>query len=97
MAVIETTVFKLAPGADELAFLHADRRVQTELMPLQKGFLRRTTARGTQGEWLVMVLWYTDTDAEAAASHSRGHPAMAELMELVEPGTVLTKRYATLD
>ena len=44
MPVIETMTFRLAPGADEQAFLDADRRVQTDFAYRQPGLMRRTTA-----------------------------------------------------
>ena len=71
--VIEVTTFRLAAHADETAFLAADRRVQTQFMATLGGFRRRTTARGTAGEWLVIVLWNSASDADAAAEDAREH------------------------
>ena len=51
--IIEHRTFRLAAGSDEAAFLAADRRVQTEVVPFQHGFIRRTTARNDDGRWLV--------------------------------------------
>jgi len=57
MSVIETLTFQLAPGTAQSAFLEADQRVQTDFFYRQPGLARRTTARGGDGEWLVVVLW----------------------------------------
>jgi hypothetical protein len=64
-AVIEIMRFRLPPGADEAAFLAADRRVQEEFAYHQPGLLRRTTARGQDGGWIVIDLWRSAADADA--------------------------------
>ena len=95
--VVEITELELAPGASEDDFLAADRRVQNELVPFQPGFLRRTTARGQGRTFAVVVLWDSEEDAQAAADAAATHPAGVELMALVDPATVRTRRYTSLD
>jgi len=95
--VIEVATFRLAPDADEAAFLEADRRVQTEVMATLGGFRRRTTARGAPGEWLVLVLWSSSSDADAAAGRVGDHPAMRDFTALVDAASVSLRRYTTLD
>lgn len=97
MAVIETHTFRLVDGADIGEFLDADRRVQTELMLRKPTFLRRTTARGGDGDWLVVVLWSSSTDADAARSQLDDDPATAAFMAFVDRPTSTTRRYETLD
>ena len=93
--IIEHRVFRLAAGADEAAFLAADRRVQTELAPFQRGFIRRTTARGPEGRWLVETLWFDEECAEEAAE---ARAAVADSLDaLVDPDTERTDRWMTLD
>jgi hypothetical protein len=95
--LIETVTFRLAADTDESAFLDADRRVQTEFLPNQPGFLRRTTARGHNGEWLVVVLWNSDNDADACMSRSDGDPVTTAFIALLDGSTLRTDRYETLD
>ena len=95
--VVETLTFRLAAGADEGAFLAADRRVQTEFAYRQPGLLRRTTARGAGGDWLVVDLWETDGDADACDARWAGDPAARAFMALVDPDSVRTARYSTID
>jgi hypothetical protein len=45
VSIVEITTFRLAEGVTDESFLALDRRLQTELVPNQPGFLRRTTAR----------------------------------------------------
>ncbi len=93
--VIEVETFRLAAGVDEAAFLEADERVQIDFMHQQPGFVRRTTARGNDGEWLVVVFWDSSDAAMAAAEAARGDPAVVAFGALL--GATDVKRYATLD
>jgi heme-degrading monooxygenase HmoA len=96
MSVVEITQFRLADGADESSFLTLDRRVQTELVPNQPGFMRRTTAR--RGDhWLVVTLWATEAQAAAFESVANGDAVQMEFDGHIEVGSVTTRRYETLD
>jgi hypothetical protein len=97
MAMLETATFRLAPGVDEAAFLDADSRVQTEFVYQQPGLVRRTTARGRDGDWIVIVLWASDADADAAAARAPGDEAAVAFTACLDPGSVRTARYALLD
>lgn len=93
--IVEHHTFHLADGVSDEAFLEADRRVQTEFAPFQPGFIRRTTARAIDGEWLVETLWGTPDDAEAAARS--GDPAMEALLSCVDAASAAVRHYETLD
>ena len=96
MSIVEITTFRLAEGVSDEAFLGLDRRIQTELVPNQPGFLRRTTARHG-GDWLVVTLWASAGDAAAYQKAVEGHPLQAEFDRATEAGTVHLARYTTLD
>lgn len=95
--VIEVTTLRLASGAEESAFLEADARLQTEFMYGRPGLLRRTTARGADREWLVLVLWRSEQDAEAATAGAGDHPAVAAFDALVDGASVRVSRYEAPD
>ena len=97
MAVVELHTFRLRPDADEAEFRAADYRVQTEFIPNHPGFLRRTTARGGDGDWLVVVLWGSEADAEASLQRAAADPVAGAFLAFVEPDSYSTARYATLD
>ncbi len=97
MAVIEVVTFRLAARVEEDEFLVADKRAQTEFHYTQPGLLRRTTARGADGEWLVVSLWASAGDAEASATAARDDPTVSGLTSLTDPSSITTKRYATLE
>jgi hypothetical protein len=97
MSVIETQTFRLVDRSDLDGFLEADRRVQTELMLQKPTFLRRTTARSSDGEWIVLVLWASEGDANTSGQRSADDPANAAFMAYVDLSTLITRRYQTLD
>jgi len=95
--MIEITRFRLAADADEGRFREIDRQVQTDVAYRDAGLLRRTTARGTDGEWVVVETWNAAADADAAAPHRTHHPICTEFLAMVDRGTLRTDRYHTLD
>jgi hypothetical protein len=95
--VIENETFRLVGGADEAAFLTADKRLQTEFIPNHAGFVRRTTARGAGGDWLVVTLWGTAADADASAELADSDPVVAEFRSFVDAASVQRARYESLD
>ena len=94
--LIDIVTFRLAEGADVTSFLDADRRVQTEFIPNLHGFVRRTTARGDDGEWAVITLWWSAEDADAAAERGAGDAVVRGFDALVDAATVSRRRYTTL-
>jgi hypothetical protein len=95
--VIETTMFRLADGVGDAEFLELDERVRTGFLYRQPGMLRATTARGESGEWIVVVVWASGDDADAAAKQATTDPTSAELLQLVDAASVDHRRYATFD
>ena len=97
--MLEVTTFRLVDGADDAAFVAADAAVQTGCYYAQPGLLRRTTARAlppTEG-WVVVTLWRSPGDADAAAAAVDADPLGAAWWARVERGSVDTRRYDTLD
>lgn len=95
--MIEIMRFRLAPDADEEAFVAADGRVQSDFAYHRPGLLRRTTARGANGAWIVIDLWRSAADADATDALWGRDPVTAAFMTFVEGATVETERYDTLD
>ncbi len=94
--MIEILTFRLAEGADEVDFLEADRDVQTEFAYQQPGLLRRTTARGADGSWLVIDVWKGPEDADACDRAWGQDEWTARFMSLVDPASIRTARYQQL-
>lgn len=90
--VIEMLRFRLTDGADEAAFLAADRRLQADFAYQQPGLLRRTTARGHDGSWLVIDLWRSEADADACDRRWNAEPTAAAFMSFVDRDSMETAR-----
>lgn len=97
LRVIEIMRFRLSDVADEDAFLEADREVQSEFAYQQPGLLRRTTARGEQGEWVVVDLWRSVEEAEACSARWGQDAVTAAFMRFVAGDSVKVERFFERD
>jgi hypothetical protein len=95
--VIEIMRFRLGVGTAEEEFLAADRRLQEEFASHQPGLLRRTTARGEDGIWIVIDLWRSPADADACDRRWDGDPVAQAFMALLDRSSVRSDRYHPLD
>ena len=84
--MIETTTFRLADGVADDVFLVTDDNVRTQFLYQQPGFVRATTARGRDGEWILIVVWGDE-------EHAVDLPD--ELLSLCD--SVERRRYQTFD
>jgi hypothetical protein len=94
--VIQITTFRLRGGVDEATFVAADSRYQQSFAYRQRGIRRRTLARGTDGEWVVITLWDSASDADAAAAAIDGDPEAGAWHALVDAGSWAERRYESL-
>lgn len=94
---VEIATFRLRDDARESAFLTADQLVQTEFFYVRTGIVRRTTARAPDGQWLVVTLWWSEEEAEAAAEAARLDPVHTAFMAHVDPESYTAKRFVSLD
>ena len=95
--VIEIMRFRLGPGGDDAELIAADRRLQQEFAYQQPGLLRRTTARGADGSWIVIDLWRSASDADACAVRWDSDPVVGAFMALVDGSSVSSERFWPLD
>jgi hypothetical protein len=96
VSIVEVTTFRLRAGVSDDAFLALDKRLQTELVPNQPGFVRRTTARRA-GAWVVVTLWGSEAHAANFDSATSGDELWGAFRDLVEPDSLQSTRYDTLD
>ena len=94
---IEIATFRLRDDADESAFLAADERVQKEFFYARTGIVRRTTARSSDGDWLVVTMWGSEEEAAAAAEAAPSDPVHVAFMAHVDPESYTVKRFVSLD
>jgi hypothetical protein len=96
VSIVEVTTFRLRTDVSDDAFLALDKRLQTELVPNQPGFLRRTTARRGD-DWVVVTLWGSEDHAATFESAAAGHELWRAFGDHVEPDSLQSTRYDTLD
>jgi hypothetical protein len=94
--VLEVTTFRLLADVDDETFLARDKAVQTEVFPNSPGYLRRTTAKAADGEWLVVVLWGTETDIDEFNARILTNDVQMEFDELIDRGSIQSKRYTDI-
>ncbi|HUR78516.1 MAG TPA: hypothetical protein VMZ22_11250 [Acidimicrobiales bacterium] len=92
--VLEITTFRLLAGVDYETFLARDKAVQTEVFPNTAGYLRRTTARSADGEWLVVVLWGSERDIDEFNARIVTDSAQLDFDEMIDRSTIRTNRYS---
>jgi hypothetical protein len=94
--VIEIMRFRLMPEAGREDFLAADKRLQSDFAYRQPGLLRRTTAEGDEGQWIVIDLWASIEDADRCAVRWKADPVAQDFMGLVDPSSVVVERFFDL-
>ena len=97
MSALETLTFRLTGAADIDAFRIADASVQTDFVYQQPGIARRTTARGTDGQWIVVTLWASAADADAAATAASHDTATQRWSAMVDGASTRRDVYELLD
>lgn len=93
VAVVEIVTLRLRDGVSHTQFLVANRRVESEHVARQPGFLSRQTARGDNGEWLVVVHWASLGAAEASMASFVSAPAAQGFMAVIDGSSLIMKRY----
>ena len=95
--MIEILRFRLVPGTDTIAFLDADKQVQTEFAYQQPGLVRRTTARGADGEWIVVDLWHSAEAADDCNAKWGRDDVTKAFMSFLDGESISTSRYLERD
>lgn len=95
--VIEITRFRLGSDVREADFLQADRAVQEDFAYHQPGLMRRTTARDGDGNWIVIDVWRSESDADECATRWEDDPTVQRFMTCVDGATTTNERYTQLD
>lgn len=89
--------FRLAEGTSEAEFLAADKALQEEFAYQQPGLLRRTTARGEDGSWIVVDLWASADASRACSRRWDDDPHVRRFMAMLDPTSVEIDRYEPID
>jgi len=95
--VLEVTTFRLLADVDDETFLARDKAVQTEVFSnATPGYLRRTTAKSADNEWLVVVLWEREVDIDEFNARILTNDTQLEFDELIDRSSIRNKRYSDI-
>jgi hypothetical protein len=86
--IVEVSQFRLAPGADERAFLAAAERSQWGFLGQQAGFVSRDLLRAEDGSWIDVVRFESAQAAKAAFEGFAGHPDARAFESMLDPSAV---------
>ncbi|WP_028109049.1 antibiotic biosynthesis monooxygenase family protein [Ferrimonas futtsuensis] len=92
--VIEVVTFKLKPGISYQDFAPIDKAVEIEHVSKQPGFISRESAVGTDREWLVLVRWESEQDADASMNSFMQAKAASDFVNHIDETTMMMKRYS---
>ena len=68
-------------------------RVEANFTSKQPGFIKRESARDENGNYLVLVYWNTEADAEASMSKFMADPSVSDYAGMIEGESMKMNRY----
>jgi len=85
---LETASFKLKDGIAVEDFLKASVEMEKHFATKQRGFIKRTLARGEGNEWIDVVYWETMDDATKAMEAAMKSPACAPMFGMIDDASI---------
>src|SRR5688500_8767455 len=83
--VVEWAPFRLRAGVDEAEFLRASDEFQETFVRRQRGFVRRELLKGTDGQWVDLVVWADQAAADAVMPAAMEEPACHMYFQYMPP------------
>ena len=96
-SVLEVTSFKLQPTANDSIFNDLDSKVETIFTSKQAGFIKRQSAVTENGEYVVLVYWNTQADADASMQKFMKDESVADYAAMINGSTMKMNRYEIED
>jgi heme-degrading monooxygenase HmoA len=91
--VIEIATFNIKEGVSYQEFKPLDKAVEIQHVMKQPGFISRESAKGQNGEWLVVVHWESLKNADASMQSFMKAKAASKFMSHIDASTMSMKRY----
>lgn len=82
--VVEWAPFSLKEGVTEAQLKAASKQLQSQFLVNQKGFIKRELLNKGGNEWVDLVYWATQTDAEQAMKNAEQSPACGSYFQLMD-------------
>lgn len=81
--IVEWAPFILAAGVDEAALIEASNALQTDFLGKQRGFIRRDLLKGKNNQWVDIVYWNSQEEADQASKNAANSPACLQYFSLM--------------
>jgi heme-degrading monooxygenase HmoA len=94
--VIEIAIFRLRAGTERARFLEAARAVDAALRCMT-GFMSRELLEEEEGEWVDLIRWASQDDAQRSIEALSRAPEAQSFLELIDPESVRLHHYRTID
>ena len=95
MAAFDIVTFSLHTGVSPDVFIEIDAQMQEWAYVNLPGIMRRTVARGTNGQWLVVQL-FDDLEQCGTEYYTRQELPVSEWSACIDHSTVVATAYTLL-
>ena len=93
---LEIASFKLKGGIAVENFLKASVEMEKHFAAKQRGFIKRTLAKGADNEWIDVVYWETMDDATKAMESAMKSPACAPMFGMIDDASIKMSHFEIL-
>ncbi len=93
---LEIASFKLKGGIAVEDFLKASVEMEKHFATKQRGFIKRTFAKGADNEWIDVVYWETMNDATKAMESAMKSPACAPMFGMIDDASIKMHHFEIL-
>lgn len=82
--VVEYAPFRVRPGITEAEVRRAAAALQAEFVAARPGFVRRELLRAGERDYVDLIWWRSEADAQAVVAAAADSPACARFFALLE-------------
>ena len=91
--VLEVTTFKLKTTSNTSTFNALDAKVENNFTSKQPGFIKRQSAVNENGEYVVLVYWDNNENADASMQKFMSDTSVADYASMIDGSTMKMSRF----
>ncbi len=91
--IMEVTTFGINADVDSLAFAKRDAQVEADFTSKQAGFIKRQSGVDDKGNYVVVVYWKSQTDADTSMKKFMGDASVADYAQMIDGPSMKMSRY----
>ncbi len=91
--IMEVTTFTINSGVEANTFAKRDAEVEQDFTSKQPGFIKRQSGLDEKGNYVVVVYWKTQADADASMSKFMSDPSVADYAKMIDAPSMKMSRY----